>query len=183
MINNKLLFQFLRYIVQGIIIYLLFRYLPVIKMDASYALIVTLSILLLCIAFELCFMYFRKSGSNNDLLDILNKPCKSCNLEKFDNNSTKGGKCRIVCDEEDDDNKKKNNNENKKKNNGTKNNGTKNNNAVEKKSVEPSNDDRFDRGPRYDNGFGFGGMFMMNTLFIIDLKTMMHRNLRKPMIH
>ena len=153
-ISDKLLFRFLRYIVQGVIIYLLFRYLPVIKMDAPYALIITLSILLLCIIFEQCLIYFKKSGSG-DLFDILNKPCDSCNLEKFDNNSTKGKKCRIVCDDENNNDEKKNDNEKFNSNEKNKKNDNETNNDEDKNN----DDDTLYRGSRYNNGFGFGGMF------------------------
>ena len=71
--------RILRYIIQGILIFLLFNYTPGLKMNYNYALIITLSILLITVLFE---QYIARNG----LLNILG--CGGCGgCEGFNDDS------------------------------------------------------------------------------------------------
>ena len=148
MISNKSMYKLIRYVAQGIVLFLLIAYFPVIKMQKKYAVITTLIILLLCLLFEQCYVHFRSSKNMLDMLSCGGK----CDIEKFENK-----KCRIVCD---DDTQKETEKE------------TKNEKKIEPMEViethetpnKPANDDRLYWGSRYgnlgyDNRYGFGGMF------------------------
>ena len=112
MINLQLLYQVLRYVLQAIIIYLLLRYIPFIKLETNKAMIVTIILTILLIAIEyLCYWCTKPtvgvSENTQSLSSIENfqsGSCDSCKVEPFEqkppetNNSPK---CRIVCDGDD----------------------------------------------------------------------------------
>jgi len=102
MINLQLLYQVLRYILQAIIIYLLLRYVPFIKLETNKAIIVTIILTILLIAIEyLCYWCVKPSVEN-----FQSSSCDSCKIESFEQKPqnpvpNNAPKCRIVCDGDD----------------------------------------------------------------------------------
>lgn len=98
MINLQLLYQVLRYILQAIIIYLLLRYVPFIKLETNKAVIVTIILSILLIAIEyLCYWCMKPSVEN--FQSVQSGICTSCKVEPFGQKpQNEAPKCRIVCD-------------------------------------------------------------------------------------
>jgi hypothetical protein len=82
----NVLYKILRYLVQAAVIYLLLRYFPYSNLSVQQAGAVTLIIILLCLIIEqLLFPYMKKQPvSTESFLNKFNKDCKSCKLERFE---------------------------------------------------------------------------------------------------
>jgi len=116
-IDEKILYKFLRYLIQTIIIYLILRYTPYVNLEMNKAIMIAILLTILCIVLEFLYvkMFNQETITENFIPNQLNnsKPidqCNSCTIEKFtqsvshaenippQNNQPVGQKCRVVCD-------------------------------------------------------------------------------------
>lgn len=180
-LNEKMLYKLLTYILEATIIYLLLRYTPYIKLNVNNAIIATIILTLVFITLELTYKlissYMNTPHSNEDeLLEKFDNTCDSNTCGRPINTENKPI-CRVVCEnpnkiegfngeekksETHDEHKTEMHEENKKI--------VKPKHETAKEQVEevPAeehvNDERYYWGTRYgnvgyDTRYGFGGMF------------------------
>lgn len=117
-IDDKILYKLLRYILQTAVIYLILRYTPYVNLDTNKALIATIVLFTLSLALEFLFVKFHNMFTQEIKQETNTKPedkllekfqsegCNDCKVEKFTSETT-NKKCRIVCDDDEKDKNKK----------------------------------------------------------------------------
>ncbi|QKF94014.1 hypothetical protein QKU48_gp0556 [Fadolivirus algeromassiliense] len=116
MLNEKMLYKILRYLLQASVLYLILRYTPYVNLDLTKSLIITIVLIVVCFGLEYLYELMYSSSSQpivtetkqevkpevkpeDKLLEKFNdKPCDSCKVEKFNGSSNNTPKCRVVCD-------------------------------------------------------------------------------------
>jgi hypothetical protein len=110
MIDEKLLYKLLRYLLEASFIYLVLRYTPYIQLDQTKALAVTIIVLIICMALEYLYVNMaivpaqslEPEPENEKMDQMLEKfqdnNCQGCSIK---NAPTSGSNCRVVCDNPD----------------------------------------------------------------------------------
>lgn len=112
MVDENIIYKILRYLLEGVILYLVLRYTPYITLDTTKAVILALILTIFLIVVENLVMYYCMRN-NIPSESFKNQNCDACKVEpkveSFEqpkSDPANSPKCRIVCDG-DNDNKSK----------------------------------------------------------------------------
>lgn len=185
MLNEKILYKSLRYLLQASVLYLILRYTPLVNLDVTKSLIITIVLMVVCFTLEYLYsMMYSSTTPQESVPEIKIEPKQevkseakpedkllekfsqktcgdSCKVEKFEQPTNIPPKCRMVCDDG-----VEGFNNTKMTENGKPIQETKQETKQEEKPTvyAPVNDEKYYWGTRYDNlgyddRYGFGGMF------------------------
>lgn len=97
-LNEKILYMILRYMLLATVIYLILRYTPYILLDITKAVILTFILIIFLVFFEIMYnLFFAKLNSGSE---SFNETCGStCSINKSEPaKPSVGPNCRVVCD-------------------------------------------------------------------------------------